>query len=415
MSESSYRPRYLVMVTGENNNKYYKQIPQGDGSWVAEYGRVGYAPQKRSYPMSQWEAKYREKIRKGYIDRTDLVEDLIQEVKPKKNNDYKAIEDEAIAKIVEKLQAMAKKAISENYTISSDAVTQAMIDKAQTIITNLTEVKSVTMFNRQLLELFTAIPRKMSEVKEHMANKKEDFVEIIKKEQDLLDVMRGQVYQKIKQDETLSESDDNNSPEQTILEANGLVFESCTEDDIKVIKRALGASADKFKNAWKVTNLKTQKRYDEFIKENKIKKTKLLFHGSRNENWWSIINTGLCLRPTNAIITGKLYGIGIYFAPKAQKSIGYTSVQGSYWARGSATSGFMALMDVAYGTPYDVYDFNSKYYSLTYESLQKFKKGANCLHAHAGASMGYSTLRNDEIVIYKEEQCTIKYLVEIRN
>ena len=210
-------------------------------------------------------------------------------------------------------------------------------------------------------------------------------------------------------------SNDNNSPEQTILEANGLVFEPCTEDDIKVIKRALGAFADKFKNAWKVTNLKTQKRYDEFIKENKIKKTKLLFHGSRNENWWSIINTGLCLRPTNAIITGKLYGIGIYLAPKAQKSIGYTSVQGSYWARGSATSGFMALMDVAYGTPYDVYDFNSKYHSLTYDSLQEFKKGANCLHAHAGASMGYSALRNDEIVIYKEEQCTIKYLVEIKN
>ena len=37
--------------------------------------------------------------------------------------------------------------------------------------------------------------------------------------------------------------------------------------------------------------------------------------------------------------------------------------------------------------------------------------GANCLHAHAGHGM----LRNDEIVVYKEEQLTIKYLIEIGN
>lgn len=61
------------------------------------------------------------------------------------------------------------------------------------------------------------------------------------------------------------------------------------------------------------------------------------------------------------------------------------------------------------------YDFDSQYYNLNYEKLQSYQKGANCLHAHAGASLGHSSLRNDEIVIYKEDQCTIKYLVEIGN
>ena len=37
-------------------------------------------------------------------------------------------------------------------------------------------------------------------------------------------------------------------------------------------------------------------------------------------------------------------------------------------------------------------------------------KGKNSLHAHGGTGM----LRKDEIVIYKEEQSTIKYLVELR-
>ena len=168
-------------------------------------------------------------------------------------------------------------------------------------------------------------------------------------------------------------------------------------------------SADKFKKAWRVTNVKTQKRFDQFVVDNDIKDTKLLFHGSRSENFWSIIKNGLVLRPTNAVITGKMFGYGCYYAPKCAKSIGYTSLSGSYWARGGNNTAYMALFDVAYGTPYDVYNFDSKYYNLNYEKLQQFKPGANCLHAHADKGM----LRNDEIVVYKEDQMTIKYLIEI--
>ena len=69
----------------------------------------------------------------------------------------------------------------------------------------------------------------------------------------------------------------------------------------------------------------------------------------------------------------------------------------------------MAIFEIAYGKPYDVYTFDSKYYDLSYAKLQKFCPGANCLHAHADRGM----LRNDEIVVYQEEQMTIKYLIEI--
>lgn len=405
------KPRYLVMVTGDaNHNKYYKQIPHGN-SWTAEYGRVGSSPQTREYPMSVWESKYREKLNKGYVDQSELVEDLIS-VEKSTQSGYKEIENRAIAEIVDRLQKMASKAISDNYNISSNKVTQAMVDKAQGIITELLLVHNTNEFNNQLLELFTVIPRKMAYVKDYVAKDDTDFNKIISREQDLLDIMKGQVVQKQATDNIQLNPE---SCDKTILEQLGLVFEECNKNDIASIKVALGSCSDKFYNAWKVTNLKTQERYDKFVRENKIIDTRLLFHGSRNENWWSIINRGLVLRPTNAVITGKLYGYGLYFAPKARKSLGYTSLSGSYWANGNSNSGFMALMSIAYGTPYDVYDFNSKYNSLTYDGLQSFKKGANCLHAHAGASMGYSSLKNDEIIVYKEEQCTIKYLVELKN
>jgi poly [ADP-ribose] polymerase len=400
------KPRYLVMVTASaNNNKYYKQIPHGD-SWTAEYGRVGSSPQRREYSMSQWESKYNEKIRKGYVDQSELVEDLIQIEKPKKS-EYKEIENKVIADIVERLQSMAKKAISDNYTISSNKVTQAMIDEAQDVLTSLLIISELKEFNDTLLKLFTVIPRKMSNVKDYLARTDQDFSAIIQKEQDLLDVMKGQVIQKQIIDESTENSDV--QYENTILEQLGLIFEECDNRDIAIIKDALGSCSDQFYKAWKVKNIKTQKRYDEFIKENNIKNTKLLFHGSRNENWWSIINSGLVLKPTNAVITGKMFGYGIYYAPKARKSLGYTSLNGSYWARGNSNSGFMALMDVAYGKPYDVHSFDSKYYDFNYEKLQEICPGANCLHAHEG-----SMLRNDEIIVYKEEQCTIRYLIELK-
>lgn len=403
---SEIKPRYLVMVTASaNNNKYYKQIPHGD-TWTAEYGRIGSSSQRREYPMSQWNSKYNEKIRKGYVDQSDLVEDLIQVQKPKQSK-YKEIENKVIAEIVERLQEMAKQAISDNYTISSNKVTQAMVDEAQEILTGLLDIPDVDTFNDMLLKLFTVIPRRMGNVKDYLVKSTEDFAKIIQREQDLLDVMRGQVVQKQIMDDT--KDNDDNKNENTILEQLGLEFDECNDKDIAVIKDALGSCADRFYKAWKVKNVKTQERFEKFVKENNIKNTKLLFHGSRNENWWSIINTGLVLKPTNAVITGKMFGYGIYYAPKARKSLGYTSLDGSYWVRGNSKSGFMALMDVAYGKPYDVYSFDSKYYNFNYDRLQEACNGANCLHAHEG-----TMLRNDEIIVYKEDQCTIRYLIELR-
>lgn len=405
------KPVYLVMVTGDNNhNKYYRMLANADGSsFTVEYGRVGAGCQVRTYPMYQWDKKYNEKIRKGYTDQTHLVQDLITVQKPKKQkSEYKEIEDAAIAEIVNRLMNMAKQKVQQNYRVESNQVTLAMVNEAQKIIDRLVTRDSVNEFNNDLIELFTVIPRKMSNVNSHLARSNNDFPRIIKDEQDLLDVMRGQVVTHSIEEDT-EETDDSPVRDETILDAMGIAIEHVDDAEIEMIKSKLGDCKDRFYQAWRVTNLKTQKRFDDFVAEEKIKDCKLFWHGSRNENWWSIINTGLVLRPTNAVITGKMFGYGIYYAPKARKSLGYTSLDGSYWARGNSNTGFMALMNVAYGKPYDVYSFNSDFYNFDYSRLQKESSGANCLHAHAG-----SMLRNDEVIVYKEEQSTIKYLVELR-
>lgn len=404
--------KYLICTKANANNyKYYEMIPNGD-SFTAKYGRMGQSGyQTRTYSISQFDKKYSEKIKKGYEDKTELKSEVVEEViSNNSQSEYKDIENKIIAEIVNRLQKMAKETIAKNYTVNSTTVTQAMIDEAQNILSSLVSIQDVDEFNKNLIQLFNAIPRKMKKVSDYLAKSKEDFSKIITDEQNLLDVMQGQVY--VPQ---YKEKNDTVQTNETILEHFGLEMQETTTEEIVMIKNLLAEDANRYVNSWKVINKETQERFDKFVKENNINNTKMLWHGSRSENFWSIIKTGLVLRPTNAIITGKLYGYGIYFAPRARKSIGYTSVNGSYWANGSNKTGFMAIFEVAYGTPYDVYDFDSKYHEMNYNLLQKFKQGANCLHAHAGASMGgYSSLKNDEIVFYKQEQMTIKYLVEIK-
>lgn len=402
------RPTYLIMVTGANNNKYYNCFPEGD-QFRVEYGRVDATKTTTYYPISKFESQIKSKLKKGYQDVTNLKKDLVEEISSTSpESPYKEIENAAIRAIVDKLQSLARDTIQKNYTVKASAVTQDMVDAAQKVIDELANNNStVNEFNNMLLKLFTIIPRKMGNVRDYLANGTNDFAQIISKEQDLLDVMRGQIY--VKPDVVVSEHTP--KKEQTVLEELGLVFEEVTNDDIALIKTLMNESASKFRKAWRVTNLKTQGRFDKFVAENGIKDTRLLFHGSRSENFWSIIKTGMVLRPTNAVITGKMFGYGCYYAPRCAKSIGYTSLSGSYWARGGNNTAYMALFDVAYGTPYDVYSFDSKYYNLDYNKLQQFKPGANCLHAHADRGM----LRNDEIVVYKEDQMTIKYLIEIGN
>lgn len=410
--ETVYRPTFLIMVTAANNNKYYRMLPKDDGTFDVEYGRVGAAAQHANYSLSQWNKKYREKVRKGYTDQTELMNDLIHEEKEKGPKQFKEIENKVIAEIVERLQDMATKTIQKNYRVDSLAVTQAMVDEAQEHIdkmANRSNQYTVREFNDALIILFGIIPRRMSEVSDYLASDESEFSKILSREQDLLDVMKGQVIQH-KITEAEDENDDTFSSNETILDAMELVFEECTDEDISHIKELMGEAAGRLLHAWKVTNLKTQKRFDEFVAEEGIADIREFWHGSGNANWWSIIGNGLYLRPTNVKISGKMLGYGLYFANNVVKSITYTSRSPYSWNH--EPTGFLAIMQVAYGKPYNIDRFDSKYYEFDYQHLQKACPGAHCLHAHKDMDTGWGRLRNDEIVVYREEQATIKYLVE---
>ena len=412
----SVEPKYLVMVETKNSgrdnvdhNKYYNMFPDpGGATFHVEYGRVGARAMTRVYPISKWISTYKQKIDKGYSDNSYLHNGDVS-VSAVSDSDYKEIEDSIVKKLIDGLLSFAKNTIRKKYVVKSGEVTEAMIEEAESLINSLTFTNNVFDFNYILLKLFKVIPRRMSNVNAYLADSEDDFQKIMFREQEVLETMKGQVRADIKLKKTSGSGDSKN--EGTILEKMGLEIRECTSSETEEIKSHMDSdSQKKFKRAFRVVNKETEEKYEKFKKEHHITKRgeKFLYHGSRNENFWSIISTGLSLSP-NAAITGKMFGNGIYFAPKAAKSIGYTSSYGFWARRGGAKmhdKGYLAVYKVATGKRFITDDYKSEYSNFTQKNMDRL--GCDSFHAKAG-----KCLLNDEIIVYREDQCTIRYLIEI--
>ena len=402
----------LIMVTPDNNNKLY--ILEEDGDVVKiKRGRIdSYLVDEEPKPISHFDKILNAKLKKGYKNVTDLV---AEKTSVSGSINYVDITDRIIKDLIDRLMAYAKKVVDDNYTVKSTSVTQKQIDEAQKILDELsTMIKMDTLssdLNSKLLNLFTILPRKMNKVQNYLIpfdkitndNELELTKKLFNDELDKLTAMSGLVLS--------NTNDDNNTTieNKTILDTLGIKIERVLDSDIKIIKDSLGEIKDKFINAYVVINLKSQKRFDEWVQKSNEKKTKLLWHGSRNQNWVSILQNSLMIRPSGVITTGSMFGSSaIYYASKAKKSYGYTSASGSYWAKGNSNVCYMALFDVHVGKEWDIYRHESYCYDLD----EKKVKGKGCDSVFAHAQSGF--LYNDEIMVYNPSQCTIKYLVELK-
>lgn len=398
------------MVTAENNNKYYHMFEQADGTFKVEYGRVEKTKQVEIYDMAKWDSKLREKTRKGYQDVTHL---FIESVNTTANGilSFSAITNSQVKQLIDQLQAYAKKSISTNYTVSAESVTEAQVDAAQAVVNDISALikigTSASVINPLILKLYSIIPRQMKQVQIHL------FVDItndarlkdaelkLDAEQSTLDAMAGQVKLNKAQAKTKTSVKPLN-----VLDAMGLEVDEATAADIAIIKKMMGPNVSQFKRAFRVTNKRTEASFKNRIASAVNKTVELLWHGSRNENWFNILETGLLIRPSGAVHTGSMYGDGIYGANKAQKSINYTSLNGSYWAKGNDKKAYIALFDFHVGKQKIVSSHTSGCSSLTERKIKA--DGCDSVYAMAGSS-----LRNDEFIVYNINAATVRFIVEI--
>ncbi len=380
----------LINVSDKNNNKFYLMEEIDSSSWKATWGRVGSAGSTKVYSSRDWDKKYYEKLEKGYSDVTSLVS--ISKDEKQFSID---IQNKDVKSLVEFLQKCAKQTIKDNYLVEVGSVTQKQIDKAQSLVDELVKLAKqplkMTLINEKLLELYKTIPRKMSNVKDYLVryDNLEFFQKLISNEQSLLDTLATQVQ-------------NNEQKETANLKDFGVSIEIASDEDRQRIKDETDFNLTNHK-VFKVSNFETESK---MIKG----KTKLLYHGSRNENFWSIIQTGLKIKPAGAIHTGSMFGAGQYFASKALKSIGYTSLKGSCWSNGSSNKAYLAIFEVNLGKSWKVIGPKKSYESwMAGINLSKVKsEGYDSVFAKGGAD-----LKNDEYIVYENNRCTIKYLIEL--
>ena len=399
-SEPDYPSVYLVCVNPEHNNyKFYKLEDLHDGNIMATYGRVGasshemYGERTHVYPKRMYYIKLIEKLNKGYKDMSDIY--LTDDTKDDSNPSEQLIDEDIntpSTRLYKKLLSYSKKALE--YSCISTNVTKMMVETTKELLIELyNETSDVTNFNNILLKLFAVSPRKTTEVSCLLAKGVSDFETIVSREDNLYMAMHGVL--------------ESSSRLSNTCKVNAFtdidVYEATASQKEEVLSHLNDSLKCKVKNIYRVICNEQKKRFDDYLKQNNITKVKQFWHGSRNENWLSIVNTGLLLKP-NAVITGKMLGNGIYFAPSSMKSWNYTSYHNTYWARGNSDTAFMGLYACAYGKPLDVTGPG------TYTQDIINSKGCNCVHAHAG-----NYLRNDEIVFYDEAAMLLNYIVEFGN
>jgi poly [ADP-ribose] polymerase len=420
IKENGLRYVKLVHVSVDNgltsqSNKVYIMEEMTDGNIKCEYGRVGRDLKTTFKKSHEWDKVLKSKLnpRKGYKDVTELIAE--KTVSGSTPSEVVDIKDNKVKTLFQDLMAYANKSIQRNYKVTQESVTQAQVDAAQQVLNKAgKELKSksadIKAINDLLLELYTIIPRKMKDVRDYLLdqsdvkNDTQKIKDFLANEQDTLDTMAGQV--KLIQQQKVDNDDADKSGDITLLEQMGLDVSIETDPkSIALVEKLMGSTKDRAKNIYKVINKKTQEVFDKNYGKARFKDRKLFWHGSCNENWFNIVQSGLLIRPSGAVHTGSMFGDGIYFANKAQKSLGYSSLRGSYWANGSSSKGFLALYDVYHGKQKHITHHDSSCYSLSKSVLDR--EGYDSVFAHGGAD-----LRNDEFIIYDGKQCTIAYLIE---
>ena len=398
VSTLSYKEEYTMKVAHfflldpiNNHNRVYNMTDIGNGIFEVEMGRQGASLVKKKYPISQWDKVYAKKIAEGYIDR--ISEYAIKSVS---QSTYKDINNAEISHFVDYLLSCSRKLVEREVSIQCEEVSDKMISDAQELIGKIDKSKDLAEINESLIKLFTVIPRKMKDVKKCLPNDIAELPDILEREQSLLDAITT-----VKR----ADNDTSNSEQQTILEANNLEIREVTADEISNIKRFLTPESDfLFKRAFRVKNLTTEKKFYEYMESHNMTSHNIhyYYHGSSNANYWGIMTEGLSINP-QAPVTGKMFGYGIYFAPRAKKSIGYTDLAGSYWRRGNADKAYLAVFKVCYKHPKHTETCEA------FRGIHKLPLGYDVCYAHKGAQ-----LYNDEVIIYNEHQCTIQYIIELK-
>ncbi|XP_061583098.1 protein mono-ADP-ribosyltransferase PARP3 isoform X2 [Cololabis saira] len=450
---------------GHNNNKFYViQIIKADNKYYSwnRWGRVGEVGQSKLNPFDKpetavkdFEKKFKDKTKNNWSDRTNFVSHpgkyTLIEVDGEQDAEVDSVDGKLVKVSKNVLPCTLDEVTQKLITLifSNDMFKEAMecmnLDIKKMPLGKLSKVQIAKGFEvleeieaamnqrsgrERLQELsskfFTTVPHNFGRNRPPTI----DDNEIVEKKKEMLMVLADiELAQTLKsetekaQEEMIETVPHPVDQDYMSLKCNLTVLDKKTET-FKIIEKYLkgtegGYSKPQILNVWEVDR---EKEGQLFSEHDHLENRRLLWHGTNIAVVAAILKSGLRIMPHS----GGRVGRGVYFASENSKSAGYV--------RTSNQTGVMFLSEVALGKEHTITKDDSglkkapegfdsvvargqvepdpsKDITITLEGKQVSVPQGKPVKQPQFSNSHFS---NSEYLIYKESQCRLRYLLELK-
>jgi poly [ADP-ribose] polymerase len=406
---------YISVDVTANKNRWWKVELHDNDDVITRWGRVG-SEDSKTFPSagrSFMDKKIREKIRKGYTETRTVESGSTATVAPVQNTELHSIAKAQLVKsnnpvldnLIQRFVRANVHKITENTTLTYNSstglfstplgiVTPDGVMEARTLLADIAKQVRKRQYDSDLMytvgQYLRIVPQKVG--RKLIVEDLFPDDNAVQKQNDILDSLESS-YKALTM--TTVDSGKTDHPEVFKVDLDVL-------SDRKERQRVIDYYEKSKKSMHSYDNIRVREVFQVNIHEmsnnfnRDLKPIKEVFHGTSQANCLSILKSGLKVSPpSTAAIAGKSFGNGIYGAINSTKSLGYTFGR---WGQGrSADAGWLFVCDFAMGK---IQDAKNSY------SLQR---GYDSLWAKAG-----DRFYNDELIVYKNNQVNIKYLLECK-
>ncbi len=412
--------KFIFSDLNENNNKFWYIELHDNGLVVTKYGRVGFSGQETSFPSGGqhfYDKKIKEKTKKGYTPLRTVDAGPSSSSKIVSNSSLHTIVHNQIAKGKPQLSKLIQRLVdanvhnitsSTNITYNSSTglfstplgiVTQDAIDEARNL---LVQIKKALKQNDDDT-MGAPVNQYLRLIPQNIGMRRMRAMEIfpdddsIKKQGDILDSLEASYAAVLSK----PKDDTSDTPEEKVFEVELDILTDNRERDRleanyeKTKKQMHGYGSVKVKEIYKVVIVNMQTAFEKSGKQ--LGSIQEVYHGTSQANLLSILKSGLKVSPpSTAYIAGKMFGNGIYGAIDSSKSLGYTFGK---WGGSRAESGWLFICDFAMGKIHEPSGTCSRP-PAGYDSVWARAKKTGLYH--------------DELIVYRDFQCNVKYLLECK-
>lgn len=419
---------YIKTDIDGNNNKFWRWAISAAGVVHVENGRVGGKGQvqtpkpfaSKAQANRYVQSKIREKTRDGYVKFESLTSGSSQTNMSRMALEMAASEQirtqspHIVSDLIKRLVEANVHAIVDSTELKYDdhtgvfqtplgIVTQESIQKARSYLFKISKHVASEDFESEeikslLAQYLMLIPQKVGRklvVKQVIPD-----TEAIGKQSGLLDDLEASIAQvdALRKQQAANQGDVVDAPKIFNCEIN-LVEDKGIVDEIdrfyrSTMQRIHDSFGMKIKQVFAIKIDHMDSAYESGGKS--VGNVMRLWHGTRPGNILSILKSGFVIpKGLESHCCGHAYGLGCYFSDQSTKSLNY-AIGRQHSTREKQV--FMFLADVAMGKSFTPRRSDQNLHLAGHDSV--FAKG------------GQSGVINNEMIIFKTEQSTIKFLVE---